>query len=228
MTRLLRGHWQLILLTLLIAVLWQTPVVTPLRILVVFFHELSHALVTVATGGRVVGMSINAMEGGHVAAMGGNRFLTLSAGYTGSLLIGAALIVLAVRTAADRLVLGLLGAVMLGVAVVYLRDGFALAFTFGTGGLLVLCAWKLPRDASDLILRVIGLTSMIYAPLDIISDTISRSHLQSDARMLAQEFGGTTMLWGGLWLLISLAVIAQTLRRGLGPDSNIQMPERLR
>ena len=223
---LARGHWQLAGLTLLIVALWQSPVLLPLRILVVFFHELSHALATIATGGTVVAMSINAMEGGQVTSLGGNRFLVLSAGYTGSLLIGVALVVLAVRTSWDRLTVGLLGVIMLLVAAAYLRDAFALAFTGAAGAALALCAYALPRDVNDLILRLVGLTSMIYAPLDLISYTITRPHLRSDARMLAEEFGGTALIWGWLWLLISLGVIVLTLRRGLGPDSNIRLPLR--
>ena len=80
----------------------------------------------------------------------------------------------------------------------------------------------LPRDYSDLILRVIGLASMIYVPYDIFSDTIQRSYLQSDARMLAEEFGGPTMMWGALWIVLSLCVLALCLRYGLGADSNIR------
>jgi hypothetical protein len=64
---------------------------------------------------------------------------------------------------------------------------------------------------------------MIYAPLDIYSDTISRSDLRSDARMLAEEFGGPTALWGGMWLIVSLGVIALTLRYGLGRNGNIPL-----
>jgi hypothetical protein len=74
------------------------------------------------------------------------------------------------------------------------------------------------------VLRIVGLASMFYVPNDIISDTITRSHLASDARILAEEFGGATILWGGLWLAISLAVIALTLRFGLGStSSNIRL-----
>jgi hypothetical protein len=62
---------------------------------------------------------------------------------------------------------------------------------------------------------------MIYVPYDIFSDTILRSNLRSDARMLAEEFGGATVIWGGIWLVISIAVIAVSLWRGLGPASNI-------
>ncbi|HHI69922.1 MAG TPA: M50 family peptidase, partial [Rhodobacteraceae bacterium] len=78
-----------------------------------------------------------------------------------------------------------------------------------------------PHDVNDLALRVIGLTSMIYVPLDIFSDTIARSGIRSDAYMLAERFGGATVIWGGLWLLISLAVIGVCFRYGLGERSNI-------
>ena len=64
---------------------------------------------------------------------------------------------------------------------------------------------------------------MIYVPLDIFDDTIRRAYLRSDARILSEMFGGTTVMWGALWLLISLAVIAATLRYGLGPSSNITL-----
>ena len=62
--------------------------------------------------------------------------------------------------------------------------------------------------------------SMIYVPLDILSDTIFRSELRSDARMLAEEFGGATVMWGGVWLVLSLVAIvvgALTLRGGPRP-----------
>ena len=222
MWAVMRGHWQLLGLIAAIALLWQTPVLVPLRILVVFLHELAHAVTVLLTGGEVLSLTITPREGGQVMARGGNRFLALSAGYTGSLLIGAALFTLAVHTGRDRAVLGALGLVMLAVAALYVRDGFALIFSVAAGGLMVLTARFLPRDVNDLILRVIGLSSMIYAPLDIYSDTIARSQLRSDARMLAEEFGGTTMIWGGFWLAISLAVIVFAVRRGLVRDSNIR------
>jgi hypothetical protein len=62
---------------------------------------------------------------------------------------------------------------------------------------------------------------MIYVPFDIFSDTIARSGIRSDAYMLAERFGGATVMWGGLWLVISLAVIGACLRYGLGERSNI-------
>ena len=115
-----------------------------------------------------------------------------------------------------------LGAVTLLIASAYVRGWFAFGFCVGMGAGMIVTARYLPRTASDLGLRVLGLTSMLYVPLDIVSDTITRSSLRSDARMLAEEYGGATVIWGGLWLLIALGVIGAALRYGLGPDSNFR------
>lgn len=220
--RILKGHWQLILLTALVFAFWQTPALTPLKILVVFFHEAAHAFAAIATGGKVTDFMITRSQGGHVWALGGNRFVILTAGYLGSLLIGLALLVAATRTKADRWVMAGVGAVMLLISILYIRTGFALSFSITVGVLMLLSARYFTHAMNDMALRVIGLSSMIYVPYDIFSDTIARSGLRSDARMLASEFGGTTMMWGLLWLLISLVMILGTLRYGLGRDSNLR------
>ena len=222
--RLLRGHWQLLLLTLLVFALWQTQIMIPLKILVVFFHEVSHAIMTILTGGEVISLSISTEQGGSVWSRGGNRFLTLSAGYLGSLLIGATLLMTALRTNADRLVMAFCAIVMLAITAFYVRDGFAIVFCLTTAIAMGVMAKFLNHDLVDLLLRVIGLTSLIYVPYDILSDTILRSGLRSDARMLAEEIGGFTVMWGAIWLIISLIVIFYCLRFCLGRESNIKLP----
>ena len=88
---LMRGHWQLMVLTVLVFALWQTPVALPLKILTVFLHEMAHALAVLLTGGSIESLTFNPQEGGQVISRGGNRFISLSAGYCGSLLIGVAI-----------------------------------------------------------------------------------------------------------------------------------------
>ena len=218
---ILRGHWQLLLLTTLVFALWQTPATVPLKILVVFFHEAAHALAVILTGGEVVQLHVSSTQGGFVTARGGNRFMTLSAGYLGSLVIGIVLLTIATRTRWDRGMMALCGILMLMIAALYIRSGFPLSFTIAVGLCMLLVAWRFGHGVNDMILRVIGLSSMIYVPYDIFSDTLARSALRSDARMLAEEFGGTTLLWGALWLVISLMMIGATVRYGLGRDSNL-------
>ena len=221
MTTFIRAHWQIVVIALAVLVLWSTPALYPLRVLIVFFHELYHGLAALATGGSIESLSLSPDEGGLTTTIGGNRFLTLTAGYIGSLLCGVALFLIALRTELDRAAVAALGLCTLLITALYIRDGFPLVFCLLTGAALLLSARFLPHAANDLALRVVGLASMVYVPQDILSDTIARSHLQSDARMLAEEFGGATILWGGLWFLISLAVIAMTLRFGLGNRSNL-------
>ncbi|WP_050602160.1 M50 family metallopeptidase [Ruegeria sp. 6PALISEP08] len=225
---LLKGHWQLILITGSVFLLWNTSVVIPLKILTVFLHELSHAVTILLTGGSVESFSISPQQGGMVIGRGGNRFLSLSAGYLGSLVLGMVLLILALQTKADRAVLAVFGGVMCLVAVLYIRDLFALVFCVGTGAAMIATAWYLRREVSDLVLRVIGLTSVIYVPFDIFDDTIRRSGMRSDAFMLAEEFGGTTMMWGGVWLVLSGIAIYLCLRYCLGPDSNLHFGQATR
>lgn len=221
--RVLQGHWQLLLLTTFVFALWQTPAVVPLKILIVFFHEASHAIATFVTGGEVVSLSVSPNQGGLVVSRGGSRFWTLTAGYLGSLLIGVSLLIGATRSSADRKIMAVCGVMMLVIAGLYVREIFALAFVIGTGIAMLLSARFLGHNVNDLMLRVIGLTSMIYVPYDIFSDTIARSHLPSDARMLAQEFGGTPQIWGVVWIAISLIVIVFCMRSVLGRSSNLKL-----
>jgi len=216
-----KGHWQLLVLVVVIFALWSTPVMVPLKIIVVLLHELSHGLAAVLTGGSIEQITISPEQGGQALTRGGSRFVTLTAGYLGSLLLGMALLFAALRSVADRAVVVGLGVGLLVVSALYLRDLFALLFCIGLAAVLLAMARWLDHRANDLVLRVIGLTSMIYVPFDIFSDTIARSNLQSDAWMMADEFGGATVLWGGLWLVLSLLAIGTSLRYGLGASSNI-------
>ena len=224
--QMFKGHWQLMLITALVFILWQTPLVLPLKIFVIFLHELSHGLAAVLTGGRIEAISLSAQQGGHAITRGGNGFLILSAGYIGSLLLGAGLLVVALRTNADRLMVAICGIVMLTVTVLYIRDLFPLVFCCLTGGMLLIIAGQLPDTLNDMVLRIIGLTSLIYVPYDIFDDTIARSGLRSDAYMLAEQYGGPTIFWGGLWLAISLLVIYWCIRRGIGHSSNLTFGNR--
>jgi len=213
MTPAMRSLLPLLALTATIIALWSTPMLLPLKTLVVFFHELSHLLMVLLTGGSPEALTLTPHQGGSVLARGGNRFLILSAGYLGSLLIGLGVFLAALNSRADRWVTAMIGFTMLWVATFYVRDLFALVFCLGAGLVLLAVSRWLAHEASDFLLRLIGLTSMIYVPLDIFSDTLLRSDLRSDARMLAEEFGGPTMFWGGLWFIISLGVVALALRR---------------
>ena len=78
----------------------------------------------------------------------------------------------------------------------------------GFGAALIIVGRFLPDSINEWLLRVIGLTSCLYAILDIKSDILDRSHLRSDARMLHEEITPyiPTIVWGVLWMGIAIGV----------------------
>lgn len=208
----MRSLFLLLTLIVVIGYFWNSAVILPLKWLVVFLHESSHAIATVVTGGTVKSLSIVPEQGGQVISVGGNRFVILSAGYLGSLLCGLVLFLVTVYTDRDRFLTAGLGVLLIIITLTFAKTLFSQGFGIVVGGVLCLSARYLPDIVNDLICRVIALSNILYAPLDIYDDTLARQHLRSDAAMLAEEFGGHTMLWGGLWLAISAVLIMVCLR----------------
>jgi hypothetical protein len=204
--------WQLGVIFFVVLLLWSTVLVYPLKVLVVLLHEISHGLAAVATGGRIDHIEVNANQGGVCYTYGGNRFLTLSAGYLGSMGFGAAILLLASRSRRDREICMAFGAFILLMTLLFVRNWFGFGLGLAAGGALVLGAWNLPHAFSDTILKTIGLTSCLYAILDIKSDVIDRRGIGSDADMLASHTGLPSIIWGAIWIVAAIAVAAVTLR----------------
>jgi hypothetical protein len=209
-----KKYFLFIVLTL-IFILWNTPILYPLKLLVVFFHESSHALATIFSGGKVVQLVIVKEEGGYVLSSGGNRFLELNSGYLGSLLWGVIIYLLGVRTRYDKTIMAILGVLIGLIALWFAGNLFTIVFGLLTGVAMVLCAKYLSQGVNDFILRLIGLTSMVYVPFDIFSDTIYHSFQNSDAQMLAAAYGGSGLFWGITWIVISLVIILLSLRKNI-------------
>ncbi len=187
--------------------LWDTPAVYPLKVFVVLLHEISHAMTAVATGGTIERIVLDPNQGGACYCPGGNAFLTLSAGYLGSLAWGGLLISAGqVKRINSRWVTGAVGLLVVGLTLAYVRNPFGFWFGVAFGSVLVLGALRLSETVNQAVLLTLGLTSCLYAILDIKSDVLDRPELRSDAAMLAELTGIHTVVWGGLW--ITVAVLA--------------------
>ena len=206
-----------------VALLWNTPVVYPLKLLVVFLHELSHGVAAIATGGSISRIELTGREAGVCHTRGGWRFFVLSAGYLGSLAWGGAILLVAARTNHDKQITMGLGILLAVVCLLYVRNAFGLVFGLAAAAGFAAAAKYLPDWGNDLLLKTVGLTSCIYAILDIKSDILSRSHMRSDARMLAEQTGIPTLVWGVLWIVIAalgtLYFLAQA-SKGTGPPGS--------
>lgn len=193
--------------------LWDTAIIYPVKIFVVLLHELSHAAAAVLTGGSVERILLDVHQGGATYTRGGNAFLTLSAGYLGSLLWGALFIILAFsKWLKPRWIMSGVGASVLLLTLFLVRGffGFGFGILFSIG--LLAGAKYLSQGVNRGLLLGLGLTSALYAILDIKSDVLDRPHLMSDAAMLAEMTGIPTAAWGFLWIGLALLVCAWLLK----------------
>jgi len=176
-------------------------------------------------------LELNPEEGGVCYTVGGSRFVILSAGYLGSLAWGGLILVMASRTRYDRHIALVLGAVTVFIGLVFARPLYSFGYMFAlvAGLFLIASGWFLPDKLNDIVLRTIGLTSCLYATLDIKSDVIDRSETKSDARMLAEYTHTKTLFWGFLWIGIAICASAYLVLLSCKPlkhrgDPNWDLP----
>jgi peptidase M50B-like protein/type II/III secretion system protein len=193
--------------------LWDTFVVYPFRVFVVFLHEISHGIAAVLTGGRILAMGLTFDEGGVCVTDGGSRFWTLNAGYLGSLAWGVLFLLLGARRGRARHVISLVGAFTLVVTVLYVRTPFGVLYGLVTGATLLYVASRLSAGVSEVLLAALGVVSCLYAVWDVASDVLVRSEAGSDASALAIITPIPAVLWGAAWVVASFVVLGFTLRR---------------
>jgi hypothetical protein len=194
--------------------LWNTPVVYPLKVFVVMLHEISHGIMAVATGGSIQRIDLTWGQGGSCRCPGGNPFLTLSAGYLGSLGWGVLLLLLASGPVRRyKAVLLGLGALLAVFTVLYVRSWFGIVFGTFAAVALIAAARLLKPALNRIVLTVLGLTSCLYAILDIKSDVLDRPDVHSDAYMLYQMTGIHTLVWGIAWIAVALVVSGLLFKR---------------
>jgi hypothetical protein len=193
---------------------WESPLVYPLKIFVVLLHEVSHAIAVAATGGRVERIVLDPYQGGATYGLGGNAFISLTAGYLGSLGWGAAMVTAArARRIAPGLVNSMIGGTVLALTLLYVRSPFGVVFGLLFGTAVIFASRRIDALWNRRLLLTLGLTSCLYAVLDIKSDVLDRPELVSDARMLAELTGIPTLVWGAIWIVIALGTVGLLFRK---------------
>ncbi len=182
---------------------WDSMLVLPIKYLTVFFHELSHGLAAVFTGGSIVRIELNANQGGVCWTSGGVRFIVISAGYLGSLLWGSLILLGAVKTRFDQQITAGLGILLLGVTLVWVRNLEGIIICVLTGFALLALAAYSNEKICDQFLKFLGLTSCFYVLIDIKEDLIDRSVRGSDAYKIGEMLFLPDWLVGIVWLAIA-------------------------
>lgn len=193
---------------------WHSPFLFPLKILVVLMHESGHALGALLTGGRLLTISVGMDEGGQALTAGGSAFVTLNCGYLGSLAWGMLLLTLTRGTRGGQGVSALLSVGLFVLTLGWIRPAFSFGFVYSmlaAVGFGVLARFS--PGVNRIVLRSLGLFSVLYALADIVDDVLSRPGAPSDAAALSVLTGVPTLAWGVGWIVVSGLVLALFRKR---------------
>lgn len=118
----------LLLASALTTALWFVPyaeiITYPFKIFVTFIHETGHALGALLTFGHVSGMNVNPDGSGVTYTSGGINFVVSSAGYLGSTLFGALLLMLCHRGTLAKASLAAIAVGILAVTNIFIGFGY--------------------------------------------------------------------------------------------------------
>ena len=150
----------------------------------------------------------------YIIQQGGNAMFTLPAGYLGSSLIGAILVMCGFNIFASKVASIFLGTCLLLTlwwAKNWLTRGIGIAFI---GIMLIL--WFVAHGVGlKYFVLFLGVMSCLYCLWDILDDLVFRKAFESDASKFAELYGLSSRTWGVIWFLVSLVFFACGIIVGL-------------
>ena len=195
---------------------WDARVLLPLRLLVIAFHEIGHAIVALLSGGEVVVIGVGTDESGFTLTRGGDRVAILNGGYLGSIITGISLL-LSVRTASGaRSAAGILGGILSVVAVRFHgADPVGLSMVLVSAVCLLGLATRSADWLVEVVVRCLGWFSLLYALIDIREDVFGAGgpDVRSDAASLEALTGIAAPVWGMTWMLVGIGLLWFMRRR---------------
>ncbi len=211
--------------------LWNVPfggvVLYPFKLLATWLHELSHGLAMIITGAGfdhvIIYRDTSGLAYAYTAVGSFGTAIIAAAGYMGTALWGAALLVVTPDAAKARRALLVLAALLVGTTILVVApapngDTFGQWATPAIGIGIAACALLLPAGARVLVAHFLAAQACVNALLDIRvllrpSQVVDGKLAgMSDAHNMALNTFGTTetwavWTWAVIWLVWSLAVL---------------------
>lgn len=191
--------------------LWDTFLVYPIKLFVVFLHESSHALVILLTGGTITEISLGFNLGGKITAEGGNDILIATSGYLGSLFFGLLICLVAEMQKIRRYVYFFLALLLLLILLVSTPALEFILIGLITIGLLVVFGFFVKIRLVKILVKAISLVSAIYVLIDVKEDMLSQD-FSSDAQIMAGLIGIDQIIVSLSWLVISIVLIGIVMK----------------
>ncbi len=186
---------------------WNSVVIYPVKLFVVALHEISHAIVTIFTGGSVIGMDVNSGLYGTVNSEGGNEFLIASSGYIGSLIWGFFIFISADKKRLNLILSTALSVILLLFIANFFKDSVSIVILL----IYVILFYAMPRYFPPAVnywfARVLGLLSSLYVLFDIKEDLFTKEYLATDADKLAIITTVPAIYWSIFWFAVTISAI---------------------
>jgi hypothetical protein len=227
--------------------LWNLPfggvLLYPFKLLATWLHEMSHGLLMLLTGNGLDRVVIYRDTSGlaHASGQAGPTALAFiaAAGYMGTSLWGAVLLVLTptARTARRALLVsaGLLATTAILVIATPKNDHFGLWAVGGMAFAFAAAAILLPARLRIAFAHFIAAQSCVNALLDIRvlfrpEQIVNGVHTESDAHSMARATFGTTdqwalWFWAVVWLVWSLVVLYVAMRIARRVATRVELNE---
>jgi hypothetical protein len=142
-----------------------------------------------------------------------------SAGYVGTAVFGAFMLVVGRTRRGAKTALAIIGAVLLLTSAVWVRNQFGLITVLSGGAAFLAVAVLANEKVASFLLNFVAAQACINAVLDI--RVLFRSNLvvngevmqRSDAHNMADATFGTAWMWAAVWMAWSFALFYVALRR---------------
>jgi len=193
-----------------LVVFWDSSFMVPLKLFVVYIHEISHAMAALLTGGDVTQLSFNIDESGYTTTRGGNFLLIVSSGYPGSILIGSLMLHAGVNGRFSFVISILLGMIIL-LFTVFIPE--QIEFNVLIMGILWAAVFIILPFSGQYLYRsmlfFMGSLTSLYAIFDL-SDFFRGQIENTDAGIIAHHFfpGSHYEIYFSYFIAIFLSVFS--------------------
>lgn len=194
-------------------VLRQIPFISiPFNWLETYFHEISHGIAALITGGSIISIKLYPNGSGLCTTIGGWSFLISFMGYAGATLWGALIYSIAGVNQRLTLVFSSLLIALLGLSIIlWIRDLLSLIIV---GSLLVLFILPFKFKKLHYLSTALKLTGIMVLLNSIYSPTyLFDGRNLGDGATLANATGVPEVLWVVIWLALALFTLYLLARR---------------
>ena len=217
---IMKNNLRYIFILVAVLALWNTIIIKPLKVFAVFLHELGHTIMAFLFGYGILEFKVNLNESGHTLVQSKgwfSSFMIANAGYLGTVLLGLLILYLG-RTRVKKYIPGSIAIIFLLVTIRYSALSFALLYA-ALFTVAVVLLYMLQRDAvTEWVIDIIGISSLAYAIYDTFVDVIlvqinikfgiiqgwNVTQPVTDAVQLSYLTGIPSLIWGIIWLAISI------------------------